>query len=374
MTQTMIESQDDPGRFENAIIGESPQIRNVIATARKIAENSSITTLIVGESGTGKELVARLIHERSASAGAGPFIDINCGAIPETLLESELFGHEKGSFTDAHTRKKGLFELANSGTIFLDEIGNTTANLQMKLLKVLENKRFRRIGGVEEIMVTTRIITATNIDLREAVENGKFRQDLYYRLNVFQIIIPPLRERGDDVLILAQHFIDHFNGKYDRQVKGLAPSAVRLVKEYPWPGNIRQLKNAVERAVLVEGGEWIEAESLLLESERDRQKPAQARDPKVTRVEIGIGPGDAPGLPTALAGHGKGAKAGALEMPAEGIALEELERDIILSALRTANGNLSRAARLLKIKRGKLRYRLERLGITPRDIKISFFL
>ncbi|MFQ5770940.1 MAG: sigma 54-interacting transcriptional regulator, partial [bacterium] len=222
----MLTAQKDLNKFEVEILGESPQIRKVIATAKKIAKSSSITTLIYGESGTGKELVARLIHNLSNSSNQ-PFVDINCGAIPETLLESELFGYEKGAFTGAQMRKQGLFELANGGTIFLDEIGNITTTFQIKLLKAVENKRFRRISGMEEIRVSTRIIAATNINLREAADAGKFREDLYYRLNVCQIFIPPLRHRGNDVLILAQHFIDHFNREYDRQVKGLAPSAVR---------------------------------------------------------------------------------------------------------------------------------------------------
>ncbi len=337
----MLESPSGKTKFEDAIIGESPQIKKVISEAKKIAENSTTTTLITGESGTGKEIIARLLHNYSPNANQ-PFIDINCGAIPETLLESELFGYEKGAFSGAFMKKQGLFELANGGTIFLDEIGNTTVNFQMKLLKAVDNKKFRRIGGLKEIEVSTRIIAATNINLTEAIRKNKFREDLYYRLNVFQIDIPALRDRGNDILILAQHFICYFNHEYDRQVKGLASSAKALVSDYSWPGNIRQLKNSIERAVLVETDDWIEEEHFSLDKERDfcqQEKLTQNKEPKpvinINRFEI----------------------------PDEGISLEELEKELIINTLDKANGNLSRAARLLKISRGKLRYRLERLDI-----------
>lgn len=340
-------SQNNENRYEAEIIGHSHEIKHAIATAKKIAKSSSITTLIIGESGTGKELIARMIHDLN-SGPHQPFVDINCGAIPETLLESELFGYEKGAFTGAQTRKKGLFELANGGTIFLDEIGNTSTNFQVKLLKAVEYKRFRRINGVEEISVSTRIIAATNIDLQDAIHAGKFREDLYYRLNVCQIRVPPLRERGKDVLILSQYFIDRFNQEYDRQVEGLTPSAVKFVQKYPWPGNIRQLKNAIERAVLVEADRWIEAEHLSPQSRT--YTPAALRDTgddgqEITEV-------DTTKLPR-------------FEIPPEGVALEDFEKEIILNALEKTNGNISQAARLLRINRGKLRYRMERLGVTP---------
>lgn len=331
--------------MERTLIGDSPQIRKVVATAEKIARSASITTLIIGESGTGKEVVARMLHDWSSSTNQ-PFVDINCGAIPETLLESELFGHEKGAFTGATMRKQGLFELANGGDIFLDEIGDISPNMQVKLLKTVENKRFRRIGGVEELRISTRIIAATNIDLKAAVQEGKFREDLYYRLNVCQVNLPPLRDRGDDVLILAQYFIEQLNDEYGREVKGLTESARRVLRTYHWPGNVRELKNVIERAVLVECDEWIEAEHLLLEL----TTPAT-----VVETDMPVG------APVPV-WHD------AFEIPPEGIALEEVERKIILSALERADGNISRASRLLKINRGKLRYRLERLDIGPRDI------
>jgi len=332
-------------RFEDTLVGSSPQIRQVIEAAKKIAQTSFMTTLIVGESGTGKELVARLIHNLSTS-GNQPFVDINCGAIPETLLESELFGYEKGAFTDARTRKQGLFELAHGGTIFLDEIGNTSLKLQTKLLKAVERKSFRRIGGVEEIRVATRIITATNFDLEEAVREGRFREDLYYRLNVFQIRVPPLRERGDDVLVLAEHFIRQFNQEHGRSVQGLSEDAKRVLREHPWPGNVRQLKHALERAMLVDNIDIIDAHHLSLGPSRDRRQPPRPSSEASSVL---------------IRQNGKVE----VEMPPEGLALEEVERALILSALRRCEGNLSRAARLLHIQRGKLRYRVEKLGLTP---------
>ena len=332
--------------FEEVIIGESPEIKNLIEAIRKIARSSTITTLINGESGTGKELVARLIYNLS-NYSHQPFVDINCGAIPETLLEPELFGYEKGAFTGAQVRKPGLFELAEGGTIFLDEIGNTSANFQSKLLKAVENKRFRRIGGVEEVNISTRIIAATNVDLLEASRLGNFREDLYYRLNVCQVMVPPLRDRGDDILVLAHHFVTRFNSEYSRNIKGLTPDAEELMLNYRWPGNVRQLKNAMERAVLIDSDEWIEAEDLPIHSERSRvsieKNTNQAAVPiKGEFLEF--------------------------EIPDEGISLEKIEKNLLLSALKKANGNLSHAARLLKINRGKLRYRLEKLDIDTKDI------
>lgn len=342
----MEKNEKDFSSLQKVIVGESPQIKRVIEAAYKIAKSSTITTLIIGDSGTGKELVARLIHNLSNFADQ-PFIDINCGAIPDALLESELFGYEKGAFTGATSNKKGLFELADGGTIFLDEIGNTTPNFQVKLLKAVENKRFRRIGGIHEIEISTRIVAATNVDLYEASKLGKFREDLYYRLNVCQINVPPLRERENDRLVLSQHFISHFNNEYGRSVKGLSPAAEEAIKNYHWPGNVRQLKNVIERAVLVESSDWILAEHLAINTRRDNSAESAGNDTARLKQKNG---------------HFR------FEFPAEGISLEDIERDLIISALEKASGNLSRAARLLKISRGKLRYRLEKLGVEPRDI------
>jgi len=326
--------------LESEIIGDSQPIKQVIETAKQVARNSSLTTLIIGESGTGKEIFARLIHNFSKTVEQ-PFVDINCGAIPETLLESELFGYEKGAFTGAHARKPGLFELANGGTIFLDEIGQITPNFQVKLLKAVENKRFRRINGVKEIEISTRIIAATNINLMEAVKTGKFREDLYYRLNVIQLQLPPLREREDDALLIARKFIDCFNKEYDRNVKGLANSAKQLIRNYQWPGNIRQLKNVIERAVLVESTDWIEAEHLSIDYNRDKPQNNNDTNNKTIRQNDDFS---------------------LFKIPPDGISLEEVEHKLIQSALDQADGNISKAARLLKMNRGKFRYRLEQLG------------
>ncbi|GAB4333165.1 MAG: hypothetical protein Kow0037_11360 [Calditrichia bacterium] len=331
--------------FEDLIVGESPIMQSIIETAKKIAGSQTSTVLIVGESGTGKEILARYIHKLSHYSQQ-PFVDINCGAIPENLLESELFGHEKGAFTGAYKAKPGLFELAHGGTIFLDEINSTSFNFQVKLLKIVENKTFRRIGGLEEKKVSTRIIAASNSDLERLVREGTFREDLFYRLNVYQIKIPPLRKRGEDIILLAEKFIEHYNKEYQRKVKGLAPSAKRLIMGYPWPGNVRQLKNAIERAVLVESDEWIEAEDLNLSLSNAPYlipKEALEKNDIIHYVETA-------------------------EFPPGGVSLEEVERALIQNALKKSNGNLSKAARLLQINRGKLRYRLEKLGITQMDI------
>jgi len=295
--------------------------------------------LIVGESGTGKEEIARLIHHLS-HASSRPFVDINCGALPETLLESELFGHEKGAFTGAHNQKQGLFELADGGTIFLDEIGNTSPGLQAKLLKAVENKRFRRVNGIDEIQVSTRVIAATNLNLELAVKEGVFREDLYYRLNVCPVYIPPLRHRGRDCLVLAEHFIQRFNSEYDLHVRGLTRAAARFTLRYPWPGNVRQLKNTLERAVLVECDEWLDVEHMNMESLQGELPPANE---PVEKVRSPLSQVHDPGN--------------------DGASLDGVERKAIRTALIAACGNVSAAARSLNVNRGKLRYRMGKLGI-----------
>jgi two-component system, NtrC family, response regulator AtoC len=372
----------NPHPAKQSLIGHSPQIKAVLDDIEQIAGSIAATTLIIGDSGTGKELVARMIHHSSPLADQ-PFIDINCGAIPESLLESELFGYEKGAFTGAQMRKKGLFELANGGTIFLDEIGNTTESFQMKLLKIVEYKSFRRIGGADEVHVSTRVIAATNIDLQQAVQQGKFREDLYYRLNVFQIRIPPLRERGKDILLLAEHFLQHFRNVYHRPVKGLAPSAQQLLLNYAWPGNVRQLKNAIERAIIQVNDEWLHAEHFRLDVVRQPQQPAtylSAEKSPQASLQSGVEISPAypayqsrPATASTQAGqpstdHPIKSPFNRVSIPDDGIALETFERDIILSAIEKADGNLSKAARLLRISRGKLRYRLERLNISQREV------
>ncbi len=316
----------------------------MLDTARKLARSPHITTLIEGENGTGKGEIARFIHNNSLNANK-PYVDINCGAIPESLLESELFGHEKGAFTGAQSQKKGLFEQADGGTIFLDEIGNTSLGFQSKLLKVVENKTFRHVGGIQEIVVNCRIIAATNVDLKKAVKEKTFREDLYYRLNIGRLFLPPLRKRKEDILILADHFLQTCNNEYGREIKGIAPDAREAMLNYDWPGNIRQLKNSIERAVLIESEEWITRADLNLDH-------GPQNHPTRHFGEVN-GNGTPPKLKDLERYH----------FPTQGIPLEELERGIISSALKKADGNLSHAARLLKITRGKLRYRMQKLGI-----------
>lgn len=335
----------NPGK---SIIGESIQIQQAISLAVRIAKTSAMTTLITGESGTGKELFAKLIHEASADADK-PFVDINCGAIPVNLLESELFGYEKGAFTGADQSKRGLFELAGGGTIFLDEIGNTTPGIQMKLLKAVENKKFRRLNGTVEIDVSGRIIAATNVNLYEEVKQGRFREDFYHRLNVGHVQIPPLREREGDALVLARHFSEKFSMENNINTHGLTPAAEKMITAYHWPGNVRQLRNTIERAILVYSPPQIDVEHLTL----DPQPGFTVTNGPVTgakkqpKVRLKFNP---------------------VNIPNEGISLETLERDIILSSIQKAEGNLSKASRLLKINRGKLRYRIDKLNITKEDI------
>ena len=328
--------------LEPLIIGKSKAIKEVIQTAKKLAESNTLTTLIIGENGTGKELIAQLMHTSSEDSNR-PFVDINCGAIPEHLLESELFGHEKGAFTGAYVAKKGLLQVAQGGTVFLDEIGNMPLGLQNKLLKSVETKRIRPVGGIKETSINTRIIAASNIDLSEAVKTGHFRQDLYYRLNIGRIFVPPLRDRGADVLLLADHFIEYYNTEHKRNIKSLAPQTRELFKRYAWPGNVRELQNAIARASLLEVNEWIGIEHLDIDL-----KNQKTITPHFDSRQIKIKPRDFREF----------------KIPTDGIPLDELERTIYTSALEKARGNLSHAARLLSISRGKLRYKLEKLDIS----------
>src|SRR6266568_6707236 len=246
------------------IIGESRQVKYLMEVLDKVARSEASTVLVQGESGTGKELVAKWIHY-SSNRAEKPFIAINCAAVPATLLESELFGHEKGAFTDAKATKKGLFELADGGTVFLDEIGDMELGMQAKLLRFLEDRTFRRVGGSKVITVDVRIISATNKDLLQAVEEKSFRNDLYYRLQVIPIFLPPLRERPDDILQLGKHFIDTYNREFAKGVKGISPAAERLLVDYHWPGNIRELKNVIERAIILGNEEMLSVDHLPME-------------------------------------------------------------------------------------------------------------
>lgn len=314
-------------RFDN-LIGESDGLKKVCSLIERVAESDS-TILILGESGTGKELVARTIHYNSLRRNK-PLIPINCGAIPETLLESELFGHEKGAFTGASSTRIGRFELADGGTIFLDEIGEMSPTLQVKLLRVLQQREFERVGGTKTIKVDVRIIAATNIDLEKAIQVGKFREDLYYRLNVIPIVIPPLRERTEDIPILMEYFLNHFNRSKKKSIQGFSPEAMNLLLSYQWPGNIRELENLIERLVILRGEGVITPEDM-----PDKIMVSRAGD---------------------------GIRYYAL--PESGInlrdAVEEFENNLIVQALQKAQGVKNRAAQLLSLNRTTLVEKLKK--------------
>ncbi|KAF0217292.1 MAG: Fis family transcriptional [Geobacteraceae bacterium] len=311
------------------IIGVSKHMHNVLDMMQKVAKSEASTVLIQGESGTGKELVAKWIHYESSRADK-PFVAINCAAVPATLLESELFGHEKGSFTDAKVTKKGLFELADGGTVFLDEIGDMDVGMQAKLLRFLEDRTFRRIGGTKPISVDVRIISATNKDLLKAIEDKTFRNDLYYRLQVIPIFLPALRERKEDIILLANHFIEHFNREFIKHVKGISSMAEKMLVEYHWPGNIRELKNVVERAIILGNDETLLLEHLPLEI--------------VAKSSASCAP-----LTT-------------FKLPPEGVDIEEVEKELIRQALENSDWNQSKAAKKLNLGIDAFRYRMKKFG------------
>ncbi len=314
------------------IFGNSPAIRKVLNAAKKILERRWSTVLILGETGTGKDLIARHIHYNSAWKDA-PFVEVNCSAVPSNLLESELFGHEKGAFTDAHTSKKGLFELANRGTIFLDEIGEMSLELQSKILRVIESKRFKRVGGINDIQVETRIIGATNRDLRRAVAEGTFREDLYYRLTVIPLQLPSLRERREDIPTLVKCFVDHFNRELRKTVGGASPEALDIMTSYNWPGNVRELRNVIERAMLLESEDAILAEHL------PRELLSNVTLSSAGEVEQRI------------------AREGRV------LCLAEVEKIAIEHALGANRGNKTKAAQDLGISRQTLRTKLKLYGM-----------
>jgi DNA-binding NtrC family response regulator len=317
------------------IVGESPAMKKMLGLAAKVAESEVASVLLQGESGTGKDLVAKAIHYGSQRA-EGPFVAVNCAALPATLIESELFGYEKGAFTDAKARKEGLFEQAEGGTLLLDEIGELELSLQAKLLRVLEEGAFRRVGGLKDIPLDVRVLAASNRDLKAESEAGRFRLDLYYRLSIIQIDIPPLRERGDDVLLLSQHYIDAIGAKLRRRkITGLSPEAIAVFRKYDWPGNVRELRNVIERALILEDADQITTEYLpgsLLMSPRLEQPSS----------------GNADGSPRFV-------------LPNEGISLDEAELAFVRQAIQRSGGNQTRAAELLGISRDQLRYRLKKL-------------
>jgi len=314
-----LEEADRPA----GIIGESKAIKNLLADISRIAR-SDATVLIRGESGTGKELVAQAVHFASPRAN-GPFLAINCTSLPETLLESELFGHERGAFTGAVARHLGRFELANNGSIFLDEIGDISPAIQAKLLRVLETKTFQRLGGDKDISVELRILSATNRDLEKAVKEGKFREDLYYRLNVVPVSIPPLRERRDDILPLVSHFIEKYNQKNNKNITGITPAAKDLLFAHGWPGNVRELENLIERAIVLSFGDVIDIDDI---------------DPFVGQRE-----------------------SSGESLPANELNLEKLEKSAIEEALRRTGGSLKDAADLLGIHRNTIRLKISKYNI-----------
>ncbi len=329
---------------EDYLHSASPAMQEAYAIAEQVARGDTTSVLIEGESGTGKEYFANLIHRMSARH-AQPFVEINCAAIPSELLESELFGHEKGAFTDARAQKLGLMELANGGTLFLDEIGEMSPMLQVKLLRVLERRTFKRVGGTKDIAVNLRIISATNQDLEKRVREGGFREDLYYRLKVVPLYVPPLRERHEDIVPLARLFMERFARQFKKPFRDIAISAQRLLLEYAWPGNIRELKNLFERTILLESAEVLEASHLKL--------AGRVRNPG----EASLGQR----IDEAL--HGAVPPSG---LPFEAL-VEDLERALILRASYATKWNQSRTAEVLNLKRDKLRYRMKLYGIRGKD-------
>lgn len=316
------------------IIGESAAIQEILQLARKVAQRESVSVMLQGESGTGKDVVAKAIHYGSNRADQ-PFVAINCAAIPSQLIESELFGYEKGAFTDAKQRKEGLFEQAMGGTLFLDEIGELELGLQAKLLRVLEEGVFRRVGGLKDIPLNARIIAASNRDLRSESETGQFRLDLYYRLSVIQIELPPLRERGDDVLLLANHFVKVLNERLRRRINGISPEAVEIFRGYEWRGNVRELRNVIERAMILEDDNLITTEYLPANLTRKRFVESTPNSSEL-KIEEGI-----------------------LHLPLQNLSLKNLENSLLRWALGESDGNKSQAARLLGITRDQLIYRLK---------------
>jgi two-component system, NtrC family, response regulator AtoC len=332
------------------IIGESPALKQMIAMARKVAESEASAVLLQGESGTGKDLVAKAIHYSSRRAEE-PFVAINCAAIPPTLIESELFGYEKGAFTDAKGRKEGLFEQAEGGTIFLDEIGELELGLQAKLLRVLEEGSFRRVGGLKDLPLDVRVVAASNRDLKAESEAGRFRLDLYYRLSVIQIDLPPLRERGDDVLLLTEHYINDFNKRLRRKIAGLAPEVADIFRHYPWPGNVRELRNVIERVMILEDGDLITATWLPRGITPEAGPETQLREPMKATTAAADRVMEATNARVA----------GLFHLPPEGVQLESVEMALVEQAMNRSGGNRTRAAELLGISRDQLRYRLKKL-------------
>jgi two-component system, NtrC family, response regulator AtoC len=323
--RTLRASQAQPYSFDR-IVGEGPTVVAVKALLKKVASSPASTVLLTGESGTGKDLAAKVLHYNSARASR-PFMNITCSALPEALMESELFGHERGAFTGADRQKRGLFETADGGTVFLDEIGEMVPGLQAKLLRFLEEKTFKRVGGAVDIKVDVRVVAATNRNLQDEVKQGKFREDLFYRLNVLPIALPPLRDRRDDIPRLVSFFVDSYNVEFKKHIRGVSPEAMTKLQAHGWPGNVRELRNAIERAMLLSDGPVLE--------------PADF-----------------------LAGAGAAVRLGEqVELPAAGIDLDQLERSLVVQALQRTGWNQTKAAALLGLNRDQIRYRIEKFNL-----------
>jgi two-component system response regulator AtoC len=318
-------SQAQPYSFDR-IVGASPAMIAAKALLRRVAASPASTVLLAGESGTGKDLAAKVLHYNSTRANR-PFMNITCSALPEALLESELFGHERGAFTDARQQKRGLLETADGGTVFLDEIGEMMPALQAKLLRFLEEKSFRRVGGSADITVDVRVIAASNRKLEDEVREGRFREDLFYRLNVLTVVMPPLRERTGDLPLLIAFYIDTYNREFKQHVRGVAPAAMARLEAYGWPGNVRELRNAIERAMLLADADTLGVDDFILGS-----GAALKIDEHVT-------------------------------LPAGGIKLDEVERSLVSQALERTSWNQTRAAALLGLNRDQIRYRIEKFQL-----------
>jgi two-component system response regulator AtoC len=322
--RTLRATQAQPYSFDR-IVGTSAPLSAVKAMLQKVASSPASTVLLTGESGTGKDLAAKVLHYNSSRASKS-FMNITCSALPEALLESELFGHERGAFTGADRQKRGLFEMADGGTVFLDEIGEMVPALQAKLLRFLEEKTFKRVGGSADIRVDVRVISATNRNLQEEVRQGKFREDLFYRLNVLPIALPPLRDRPDDIPRLVTFYIDAYNAEFRKRIRGVTADAMQQLQRYSWPGNVRELRNTVERAMLLAEGDTLTAADLA-----GTAGPVRLSDK--------------------------------VELPAAGIDLEQLERSLLVQALERTGWNQTRAATLLGLNRDQIRYRIEKFQL-----------
>lgn len=326
------------------IVSQSPAMTEMIRLARKVAESEVSSVLLQGESGTGKDLLAKAIHYGSRRADA-PFVAINCAAIPATLIEAELFGYEKGAFTDAKARKEGLFEQAEGGSLFLDEIGELELSLQAKLLRVLEEGAFRRVGGLKDLPLDVRVLAASNRDLKSESEAGRFRQDLYYRLSVIQIDVPPLRKRTEDAFLLAKHFISRFNEQLRKRITGLSPEVTAIFRRYPWPGNVRELRNVIERVMILEESDIITTAHL----------------PRDLIPDAALAGGPNSMASREMAGRACDDLSCLFKLPPDGVVLDDVEMVLVRQAMTRSGGVQTRAAHMLGISRDQLRYRLKKL-------------